>query len=63
MISPLFRGADPFLELAFRLLPVRFGEIYRFAFPSSLKLESETYLKLKPERWLILKIWMSMKCI
>ncbi|REC54060.1 primosomal protein N' [Chryseobacterium piscium] len=24
------------------------GEIYRFAFPSSLKLESETYLKLKP---------------
>lgn len=23
------------------------GEIYRFAFPSSLKLESETYLKLK----------------
>ncbi|MDH6253127.1 primosomal protein N' (replication factor Y) [Chryseobacterium sp. H1D6B] len=25
------------------------GEIYRFAFPSSLKLESETYLKLKPD--------------
>lgn len=25
------------------------GEIYRFAFPASLKLESETYLKLKPE--------------
>ena len=25
------------------------GEIYRFSFPSSLKLESETYLKLKPE--------------
>ena len=24
------------------------GEIYRFAFPSSLKLESETYLKIKP---------------
>ena len=24
------------------------GEIYRFSFPSSLKLESETYLKLKP---------------
>lgn len=24
------------------------GEIYRFAFPSSLKLESETFLKLKP---------------
>ncbi|MFP3593888.1 primosomal protein N' [Chryseobacterium sp. SIMBA_038] len=24
------------------------GEIYRFAFPSSLKLESETYLKLRP---------------
>lgn len=24
------------------------GEIYRYAFPSSLKLESETYLKLKP---------------
>lgn len=24
------------------------GEIYRFAFPASLKLESETYLKLKP---------------
>lgn len=24
------------------------GEIYRFAFPGSLKLESETYLKLKP---------------
>lgn len=24
------------------------GEIYRFAFPSSLKLESETYLKMKP---------------
>lgn len=24
------------------------GEVYRFAFPSSLKLESETYLKLKP---------------
>lgn len=24
------------------------GDIYRFAFPSSLKLESETYLKLKP---------------
>ncbi|PIE50196.1 MAG: primosomal protein N' [Flavobacteriales bacterium] len=24
------------------------GEIYRFAFPSSLKLESETYLQLKP---------------
>lgn len=24
------------------------GEFYRFAFPSSLKLESETYLKLKP---------------
>lgn len=26
----------------------KLGEIYRFAFPSSLKLESETYLKLKP---------------
>ncbi len=26
------------------------GEIYRFAFPSSLKLESETYLKLNPEK-------------
>lgn len=26
------------------------GEIYRFAFPSSLKLESETYLKLKPNK-------------
>lgn len=26
---------------------VNLGEIYRFAFPSSLKLESETYLKLK----------------
>ncbi|AZB36000.1 replication restart helicase PriA [Chryseobacterium bernardetii] len=25
------------------------GEIYRLAFPSSLKLESETYLKLKPD--------------
>ena len=25
------------------------GEIYRFAFPSSLKLESETYLKKKSE--------------
>ena len=24
------------------------GEIYRFSFPGSLKLESETYLKLKP---------------
>ena len=24
------------------------GEIYRYAFPASLKLESETYLKLKP---------------
>ena len=24
------------------------GDIYRYAFPSSLKLESETYLKLKP---------------
>lgn len=24
------------------------GEVYRFAFPSSLKLESETYIKLKP---------------
>lgn len=24
------------------------GEIYRFAFPSSLKLESETYLKMRP---------------
>lgn len=27
----------------------KLGEIYRFAFPSSLKLESETYLKLKPD--------------
>lgn len=26
------------------------GEIYRFAFPSSLKLESETYLKLNPQK-------------
>lgn len=26
------------------------GEIYRFAFPSSLKLESETYLKLNPNK-------------
>lgn len=25
------------------------GEIYRFSFPGSLKLESETYLKLKPQ--------------
>lgn len=25
------------------------GEIYRFAFPASLKLESETYLKIRPE--------------
>lgn len=25
------------------------GEIYRFSFPGSLKLESETYLKVKPE--------------
>lgn len=25
------------------------GDVYRFAFPSSMKLESETYLKLKPE--------------
>lgn len=26
------------------------GEIYRFAFPSSLKLESETYIKLNPNK-------------
>ena len=26
------------------------GEIYRYAFPSSLKLESETYLKLNPNK-------------
>lgn len=26
------------------------GDIYRFAFPGSLKLESETYLKLKPNK-------------
>ncbi len=25
------------------------GEVYRFAFPSSMKLESETFLKLKPD--------------
>lgn len=33
------------------------GEIYRFAFPSSLKLESETYLKKNPDKevdWAIL---------
>ena len=28
---------------------VNIGEIYRFAFPSSLKLESETYVKLRPD--------------
>ena len=32
------------------------GEIYRFAFPSSLKLESETYLKLKPHAVIDLEI-------
>ena len=32
------------------------GEIYRFAFPSSLKLESETYLKLKPHAIIDLEI-------
>ena len=28
---------------------VNIGEIYRFAFPSSLKLESETYVKMRPD--------------
>ncbi len=32
------------------------GEIYRFSFPGSLKLESETYLKLKPHAQIDLEI-------
>lgn len=35
---------------------VNIGEIYRFAFPSSLKLESETYLKLKPDAKIVYEI-------